>query len=179
MTTQDLLDQATHVLTHNPTLTLAELATTLHISRATLHRRYPTRDHLITAIAHDALTLTEHALHTAQPHHGPALDALERVTHALLPLGHRYHFLLTEPTLDRDPDLRARGDALERTLHDLFARARQDGTLRTDLPDRWALETYGMLLWATWNAVHDGYLAKLDAPRVLHATFLGGLGVTP
>ncbi|GHF54396.1 AcrR family transcriptional regulator [Deinococcus metalli] len=179
MATPDLLNDATQALNHDRTLTQAGLASTLGIGRATLHRHYPTRDALIHAIAEEALTLTERALHAAQPDEGPALEALDRVTLALLPLGHRYHFLLTEPTLDRDPDLQPRGAALEASLHALLTRARDDGTLRADVPAAWYLETYGMLLWATWNAVHAGHLARLDAPRVLRLTFIEGLGSRP
>ncbi len=176
MTVQEraLLETATRVLVTSPAASLADVAAAAGVSRTTLHARYPTRQALLVALAHEAMDLVEAAYGEARLDEGDVPGALRRVIELTVPLGPRLEFLLRERSLDDVPEVTARTIALDAPLLDLVERGRQRGELRTDLPSWWLVASLTGTVYTAWEAIADGRLAPRDAPGLVLTSVLHG-----
>lgn len=172
-----LLEVATEVLVIDPAASLADVARAAGIGRTTLHKLYPTRHALLVALAHDALDLLEDLYRDAGL--GVAGDeapaALRRLVVAMVPLGPRVEFLMRERSLDVEPDLLERVDALDEPVRELVRRAQRAGVLRAGLPVEWIVTTLFSLVYAAWELIAAGRLAPVDAPDIVLGTVLDGV----
>lgn len=172
-----LLQTATEVLVVDPAASLSDVARAAGIGRTTLHKLYPTRHALLVALARDALDLLE------QTYRAAGLDApgaeapavLRRLVTAVIPLGPRLEFLLRERSLDAEPELTARVEALDAPVRDVVRRAQAAGVLRADLPDEWVVASMNALVYAAWELITVGRLAPVTAPELVMGTLLGGV----
>ena len=117
-----------------------EMAVAAGVSRATLFRRYPSRQALVDAAARAAAEAYVAALDVARPEEGPPDAALRRLIGALAPLGARYGLLASQP-LHRGLEaelLRLVHDSDER-LRRLVLRGQEDGVFRVDLGAEWVV----------------------------------------
>lgn len=176
MTVQEhkLLDIATRVLVSVPTASLADVAAAAGVSRTTLHARYPTRQALLVALAHDAMDKLTAAYDAARLGEGPVRPALLRAVEALVPLGPRAEFLLRERSLDDDAEMVARYAGLDAPLLALVQRGQRGGDLRTDLPAWWLVASLVAAVYGAWEAIADGRLAPRDAPGLVLTSVLDG-----
>lgn len=166
-----LLQTATSVLLKDPTASLSDVARAAGVGRTTLHKRFPTRAALVRAVASDALDLI-HSV--AREVDFGSDEALEDLVTRLVALGPRVEFLLRFPGLERDEELAARIREMDRPVLDLITRL-QGTTLRHDLPAWWILQTLYAGLFNAWEAISDGRLAPLDAPRFVLTTVFEGV----
>ncbi|MCG8928440.1 TetR/AcrR family transcriptional regulator [Lentzea sp. CC55] len=166
-----LLQTATSVLLKDPTASLSDVARAAGVGRTTLHKRFPTRAALVRAVASDALDLI-HSV--AREVDFGSDEALEDLVTRLVALGPRVEFLLRFPGLERDEELAARIREMDRPVLDLITRL-QGTALRHDLPAWWILQTLYAGLFNAWEAISDGRLAPLDAPRFVLTTVFEGV----
>src|SRR3712207_4065219 len=89
-----ILEGAMRELGRNPTAGMNELAGACGVSRATLFRRYPSREALIDALREVAHEDLRAAVDGADLTAGSPPDALARLIDALLEVGSAYSFLL-------------------------------------------------------------------------------------
>lgn len=155
---------------------MQEIADRAGVGRTTIHRYFPGREDLIHAIALQAVNESEAAINKARLAESPVEGAVQRLAEALVPMGHRFHFLLEETQLYSDPEYLAAEERLVRPLKQLAERGRQEGSFRSDVPTAWIVDTLGALIFAAWEGVRDGRIAALDAPRLVATTVLSGLG---
>ena len=166
-----LLQTATSVLLKDPTASLGDVARAAGVGRTTLHKRYPTRTALVRAVASDALDLID----SVSSHVDLTRDdAIEDLVTRLVALGPRVEFLLRFPGLELDEELAARIREMDRPVLDLISRL-QGTRLRHDLPAWWILQTLYAGLFNAWEAISDGRLAPLDAPRFVLTTVFEGV----
>lgn len=174
-TRRALLDAAVTVLTKDSSASLAEVAAVAGVGRTTLHRYFPTREGLIRALVEDALDRVAEAIASAHPHEGPVLDALQRVTDTVVPLGPSLAFLHAEPDVFNARDLIRRWyDALE-PIAGAIERGQADGSIRSDLPVMWIVDAYTGLILTAWDVADEGRIWLQDAPRLVMATFASGI----
>jgi AcrR family transcriptional regulator len=172
-----VLEVATDVLVANPAASLSDIATAAGIGRTTLHKLYPTRHELLVALARDALDLLEEiyrGIDLDVPAERAA-DAVRELVTALVPLGSRLAFLLRQPSLDTETELTGRLRELDRPVRALVQRARAHGAFRAELPDEWVLATINALVYAAWEQVAAGQIARAAAPELVMSTLLGGV----
>lgn len=173
-----LLTRAAELLAADSTVGLAEIAHAAGVARGTLYRHFATRDELITAIDELAVDETEQAIADSRLEEGSASEALQRLVGALLEIGDRYRFLVTdrsqEPTAERR---RAREERLGAPLYALIERGQATGELSRALSAPWMLTTLGAVLVAAIREIHAGRLAREDAPATVTATLLHGYSV--
>ncbi|WP_232665201.1 TetR family transcriptional regulator [Pseudonocardia sp. TRM90224] len=163
-------------LTARPGATMAQLAAAAGISRATLHRRFPSRDALVEHLARTAAAAVVEAVAAARPDEGPAVAACERLVAALVPLGARFAFLLRESgELDLLPDVGAARGALDDAVAGLVRRGRADGTFRTDLPEPYLARLVPVAVFTAWEAVQAGELGWSVAADAAVSTLLAGI----
>ncbi|PPK69405.1 TetR/AcrR family transcriptional regulator [Actinokineospora auranticolor] len=176
LATRPLLDIAAEVLVRDAAAALAQVAAAAGIGRTTLHKRYPTRQHLLVAVAEDSLDIIEGAIADAVPDGRDPAAALRALVDALVPLGPRLEFLLRQPSLDAEPELMARWARVDEPLTDLMTRAAAAGLLRAGVAPWWAVSSLYAVAYTAWEGVAEGRLAPLDAPALAHDTLLGGIG---
>lgn len=172
-----MLDAFAATLNTRPTATMAELADAAGISRATLHRRFPSREDLLVRLAEDAAKITEEALADARLTEDSAGAACQRLVTALVPLGSRFTFLLREGAwLDERPAVATATRAVENTVRELVARGRQSGDFRVDLPAFFQVRLVLTAVFTAWEAVQAGELGSREAPEAAAAALLTGIG---
>ncbi len=101
--------------------------------------------------------------------------ALQRLIVALIPLGPRLEFLLRDRSLDVEPDLVDRLDALDAPVRALVRRAHDEGVLAADLPVDWVVASANGLVYSAWELIASGRIAPVAAPEMVMRTLLGGL----
>jgi AcrR family transcriptional regulator len=173
---QALLDAATDVLATSPRASLADIADAAGVSRATLHRVFPTRADLLRAAAHEALNALQAELERAlagAPVREPA-EVLTGLVDGLVPLGARCHLLLGEPWLEQEPDLREGVERLLRDVGRVVDGCRSAGVLRTDVPSPWQAQIFLDLVYAGWQAIGAQLMVPRDAVRAVTTAFLDG-----
>lgn len=169
-----LLDVAAGVLATGRGGSMQQIAEAAGVSRATLHRRFPSRDALVRATSRHALVEISGAIDACVVDDGPVETILARLAELLVPMGHRYAFLIREFHTGQDPDLEAAVEEFADRLATLLERGRQEGALRTDLPLIWMVDALIGLVEMAWEGVRDGRLAPRDAPGLVVTTFLSG-----
>lgn len=181
-----LLQIAAEVLVADPRASLGEVAAAAGVGRTTLHKRYPTRDALLLAVAHDSVdrfadAVADSGIALLAPHAtaADATDALRRLVEALVPLGARVEFLLRQPALDDDPALTARIEQLDAPVEEFVRRAQRAGAVRGDVAVWWVVSTLYALTYSAWDGVARGRLAARDAPDLAFRTLWGGIGEQP
>ncbi len=171
-----ILEVATQVLVANRAASMQEISAAAGVGRTTVHRYFPGREDLIRAIAVQAISESEAAIQNARLGEGPIKDAVRRLAEALVPMGHRFHFLLDEAQLNSDPEYLAAQEKLVRPLEELAERGRRERAFRPEVPTAWVVDTIGALVFAAWESVRDGRIAALDAPNLVATTLLSGVG---
>jgi AcrR family transcriptional regulator len=176
---ESVLAAATRVLAVNPGASTREIATAASISRASLHRLFPTRDALVEEIAALAAERVAGAIVAAHLADGPTTEAIARLTDAIVPLVDQFAFLAAEAQLQTSEHLGEEDRTVDDALVRLFRRGQAEGTLRTDLPPVWLRHAYGWLAYAAAVAVRQGDVAPRDAAHLVLATFLHGAVKAP
>lgn len=176
-----LLQTATEVLVADPAASLADVAAAAGIGRTTLHKQYPTRHALLVAIAGEALELMEDVYGQVglDGAGGAAPTVLGDLADALIPLGPRLEFLLRERSLDTEPELLHRVDALDERLRQLVGRGQDAGTLRSDVPDGWIVASFNAQVCTAWELIALGRLAPTAASTLVMRTLWDGLAAVP
>ncbi len=177
--TRSLLQTATEVLVTDPAASLADVASAAGIGRTTLHKLYPTRHALLVALAVDALDLLE-ATYAEVGLDVPGNEvpaALCRLVTAVIPMGPRLEFLLRERSLDIEPELLTRLEALDAPVRAAVRRAQSGGVVGADLTDEWIVSAINSLVYAAWEQIALGRLAPVSAPEIVMRTVLHGIAV--
>lgn len=170
-----ILQAAGELLATRPTASLGDIAEYAGIGKATLHRYFASREELMLALGYRALELISHAITTSMLERGSAVEALTRLVEALVGLGDKLHFLLSESLLDTHPDFTVADRRTQEPVLRLIQRGQANGELRTDLTAEWILHHMNYAMFAAWQGVHEGTIARRDAARLLVTTLLGGI----
>ena len=171
---QAVLDAATKLFTVNPRASTREVAAATGISRATLHRLFPSRDALIEGLRLLALHRISAAYAAARLDEGTAPQALERLIEALVPIVHQFAYLVGETQLQQNDVMMAGDRTLQAETERLLRRGQAEGSLRADLPAVWMAHTLAGLLLAAEEAVRMGDIAPRQVSRLILESFLSG-----
>ncbi len=171
---QAVLNAATRLLAVNPRASMQDIAAAAGISRATLHRLYPSRDALIEAIALVAVDKITAAYAAARIKEGTVLEALERLVTALVPLVYQFAFLVSETQIQESEGVMERDRDLQREMEQFFRRGQAEGAFRFDLSPAWLPYALSGLFLGAAEAVRQGDVAPRETTRLILETFLGG-----
>lgn len=171
-----LLDAASRVLTLDPSAGMGAVARGAGISRATLHRRYPTRACLESAIVDRATTRLQAITDQIDASGLTGRAAIEALVPLAFPVGESMAFLLTSPAALADPDLQAKGEIFASRWAVWIEEGQRRGDIRVDLPARWVIEALHGLGHAALYAASAGLVATRDAQRLMLSTLLDGVG---
>ena len=171
---QAILDAAIDTFARNPCASLSEVATRAGAGRASLHRYFPSRADLIAAASRQCMDEIDAATAEALKDSRTALDRLSRMLEAIIPLGNRYHFLVSEAVGDEGMRRRYE-DELEWLAH-LVDDLKAEGVIAADMPRSWAVVNIDAQVWVAWSEVAAGRLAPAHAADLALRTLLEGLG---
>ena len=171
---QALLDAAIDTLARNPGASLSEIATRAGVGRASLHRHFASRADLIAAASRQCMDEIDAATAEALADARTARERLARMLEAVVPLGDRYHFLMSE-TVD-DAGVRTRYAEELDWLASLVDDLKGEGVIAADVPSGWAVVHIDAQIWVAWSEVAAGNLAPAHAADLALRTLLEGLG---
>ncbi len=175
-TLEAIIEAAFACLNADPTTTLAEIAQSAGVGRATLHRHFKGRADLVQALADRALAETAQAAERAAAATSYT-QALRRIMRAMIELGDRHWFLAQETTARSDRSAeehaRQRGEFL-----DLMLSAAKEGAFDQALPQAWVEQVYDHLIHAAWEMVRGKEATVNQAAELAWTTFVGGLRQT-
>jgi len=169
-----IVDAAIDVFARNPGASLADVATRAGVGRASLHRHFPSRHDLVTAISRRCMDEIDAATATALADARSARERLSRMLEAVVPLGDRYHFLAREAF--HDESLQARHAEDLAWLARLVDALKEEGVIAPDVPRSWAVANIDAQVWLAWSEVAAGRLAPAHAADLALRTLLEGLG---
>lgn len=161
-TRRAILDAAVYVYAANRGAAISDVAHAAGVGRSTLHRHFPDRAALLSAMQEDAIAATGRAFAEAALDQGTPSEALHRLVEAYFGLAPRMMFLFTEIPDDDGWD----NDSLERThmpVAQLFVRGQAAGAFDADLGIDWLIRALWSLVLAGWEAVTEGTMRKHEA----------------
>jgi AcrR family transcriptional regulator len=161
-----ILDAAETLLERRAAVSIAAVAATAGVSRVTVYAHFATWEALLEAAVERAARRTTGALEAADPDHGPALEALERVLVAGWRELARNRAIAQAAAEQLRPAALARAHhPIHQRLGKLVARGQADGSFRADLPAAWLLTSALALIHAGAQEVRTG---RIDEPNALH-----------
>ena len=169
-----IIDAAIDIFARNPGAPLAEVAAKAGVGRASLHRHFPSRGDLVTAITRQCMNEIDAATARALEGARSARERLSRMLEAVVPLGDRYHFLAAEAF--HDESLRTQHEEELAWLARLIGELKEEGAIATDVPQSWAVANIDAQVWLAWSEVAAGNLAPAHAAKLACRTLLEGLG---
>ena len=172
-----VLRAAAALLATDSGASLAEIAAAAGVGRTTVHRVFPTRGDLLTALALEAVERLTSALTAARLDDGPATDVLARVVEEVLPLCDELAFLDSGPEVWDLPQMRDAWWSVTASLDTLVQRGQLEGDIRGDIPAEVVVEAFTGILLGVWNGVRDGRVAPATATR--HVVTLTLAGIVP
>ncbi len=154
---------------------MAEIARRAGVVRATIYVHFPTREHLIEAVTHRAISDVTAAIEAAEPARGEPEEALRRVvTAAWRNLG-RFHTLVEVNTRLPHADLHALHQPVLAALAPLIERGQRDGVFRADVPVAWHLSALLALVHAASGELSAGRMPAAQVETALVTTVLGAI----
>lgn len=167
-----LINAGFAVLSRNPGASLAEIAQAAQVGRATLHRHFPSRADLFSALARHAMHELETAASAASVNADSYFEALRLIMGAVIPLAHRHMFLAQEHL--QDPDLVDAVANQARELRELIDAAKKENALRADLPTEWIAQAYDHLIYAAWMMIQSQEATPRQAVELAWTQFAQG-----
>ncbi len=170
-----IVDAAIRVLAANPGASLGEIADQAGVGRATLHRYFQTRDDLVRSIKTRAIEETNQATVNALEGRTDPVERFRVMLEAVVPLGDRFHFIMSEPASAPGSEPAAQYAAELAWVADLVEELKKAGAVEAAVPTKWVVATIDALIWRAWKEVRDGHVARRDAPGLVYRTVLRGL----
>jgi len=174
-TKESLLDAAATTLAQKPGASMDEIAQAAGVGRATLYRHFSNREALLRELTIEAFERSEQVTLPILEQTHNATDKLHQLIAVLIPLGDRYHFLLSAPMFKDDPEIANLYEAQSQTWITLVETLKREGVIASDVPTAWALVAIEGLIYTAWSSIYEGYIARRDAPDLVFRTLLYGL----
>jgi TetR/AcrR family transcriptional regulator, mexCD-oprJ operon repressor len=175
-TREILLDAAISVFSKNPGAPFSDVADSAGVGRATLYRHFPSRDDLMRELVLGSYQQMNAALEPILAQNLTGSKLLLAILEIIIPLGDRYYFLLLERSFENDPEINRLQKQDEKEWRELVQRLKAEKVIAKEIPDAWVTSTLESLIYAAWESVHEGYIARREAPKLVYHTLISGLG---
>lgn len=179
---EQILGSAQRLLNVDAAASMGTIAESGGISRATMHRYFPTRESLLTELGTRSLDRWQQRLDAGSAEDVAATDDPARIAEAISELvrgyvedAHDFGFALTDHVILADAALRERTERLTTREAALWAAGQRVGVLRDDQPPRWICHAVYGLLVAGREAERLGDVAPRDLADLVLSTFLKGV----
>ena len=172
---EELLDAAIAILVDNPSASLSEVVKKARVARATLYRYFPTREVLIKEIALLAVKQTDEAVAPIVAKQLSSQETLREMLEVIVPLGDRFHFLMSESSSYHDPEVAQAYNQQLENLETLVEGLKEVGVVALDISNAWIIATIDSVIWTAWYSVQTGYVAPREAAALVYRTITQGL----
>jgi AcrR family transcriptional regulator len=168
-TRRAILDAAFAALIKNPSATLGDVAATAGVGRTTIHRYFPERAALLSAMGQDVLDKINTATLKARPEEGPAIGVLDRLCQEYFELGDYLMLAYMEPKMrayvEPEPASPEREEESEtdRVVIEVIERAHHEGSVDPTMPARWIYELIWTLMYTAWQHVKEAGVPRHEA----------------
>lgn len=142
---QAILEAAERVLSADPTASMEQIAAAAGVARATVHRRFATRDALIDELTEWAAARFGDAVRRARPETAPPLVALYQATANVLEVKIGWGFAMNH-AFAAGPQAAGVLTDVRDQCDRLFRRARDAGVFRADADLDWTRRVYYALI---------------------------------
>ncbi|GAA3001821.1 TetR/AcrR family transcriptional regulator [Actinokineospora diospyrosa] len=159
-TRRAILDAAVTVLTADPAAALADIAAAAGVGRTTVHRYFPERAELLTALSKHVWDQVVEATHRARLDEGTAAQALGRLCQEYFDLGTVLTLVFNDPAQAETWDECSPTDL---AVLDLIGRGHRDGTIDPAFSAAWVRDLLWALLYSAWQQSTTGQVSRHDA----------------
>lgn len=161
-------------LVRQPNASMEQLAHSIGVSRATLHRMVSSRDELIKQISDYAYDTCTQSFDKLKLEEGPVDKALERMVAELNPNANLFLFLHRQQWSGGATLLEKDWQCQRQQLVAFFQRGQEEGVFRVDVSASWLVDSLGALMQAAAEAAYEGRLARADMNTVVCSVLLDG-----
>lgn len=168
-TQEAVLRAAIRVWGRDSQASLGQVAAEAGLGRTTVHRTYPDRAALVSAVDHEVREIFAAAARRARIEDGSAPEALARLVVAFLDLGDPLRLVLADAAVV-DPGDWHDGEASHPRLTALFRRGVDEGHFDPHLDPEWMVMTMWLLLYGAWLLYDQEELSLRDAHWLLLRT---------
>jgi AcrR family transcriptional regulator len=158
-TRRAIIDAAVVTLTQNPSASLSDIATA---GPTTVHRYFPERSDLLTAISTDALEKIDVSTRRARVDEGTAPEALRRLCQEYFEFGDVFMLMITVPEMLAGEQWSEESEA-DRALIGLLERGQAEGTIDTAMSPLWLQQLVWSLQYTAWEMTRMNGTPKHDA----------------
>jgi AcrR family transcriptional regulator len=173
---QAIIDAALEALASDPDASMAAIARRAGVVRATIYMHFPTREALLDAVMEKSVAMVAEATRRAEPDHGEAQEALERVLLATWKQLSELHNIL-QINMRRLPaqELRRRHLPVTSQFIPLLERGQAAGVFRADVPATWLIAVVRAIVHAASTELHVGRLTEADVEQTMLTTALAAV----
>lgn len=168
-----VLRTGARLLADDPSTSISAIASAAGVDRTTVHRRFATREALLSAVFQAKLDSAERVLDEARLSEAPVAVALHRYVEGIVPVSREWP-VDTRRMMQADPGARARRQEQSKRLDDFLERAAGEGYVRADVPAAWVRTALDNLVDSIAHQFPD--VAPPQAADLVVDTFLRGLG---
>jgi AcrR family transcriptional regulator len=166
-----ILDAAERLVERAEQLNFSAISHESGLSRPTLYAHFEDRAALMEALVERTVRRTVAAIASADPEHGPAREALQRLVSATWGQIARYENLGRAAATELSADAMRRAHQEARAVvKKLIERGRADGTFRTDLSTDWLVTCFLTLIHGAAEETRSGSMSHERALKALVST---------
>ncbi len=168
-----ILDGAERVLRRGDQATISAIAAEASVSRPTVYSHFRDLGTLLEALVERTVRRTMHAVGSAEPARGPAVEALERLLAASWEELNRHEEIAHASAAELSADAMRRAHQSARAvIGRLVERGRREGAFRTDVAARWLVTSCLALIHAAAEEVRAGEIDSKEALDALDVTIV-------
>lgn len=160
-TRQAILDAAVGVLSRNPAASLGDVAAAADVGRTTLHRYFPERGDLMSALKEEADRRLDQAGVRARMSEGSGAAALRRLCQEYFDLGDLLSLLFQEQVGFEEEG------ACDDGFEAMVLRGHADGSIDPELPPVWVQSVMWSQLYAGWGYLSYGTASRHETLRLV------------
>ncbi len=171
-----ILEAALTVFRDQPGSSPPIVAERAGVGRATLHRHFPSRDALMSELAHMSIKEIDDAVSGLEHQARSAAELLKLKVEAIIPLGDRFHFLSNESQLMKNEKVYQEVMRQYAQLSEIIVRAKAEGSIDPSVPTDWIVGTIDGLIYTAWSIRAMGSVAENQIPNLVMRTLFNGFG---
>lgn len=175
-TRRAILTAGATALCRNRAATLADIAEAADVGRSTLHRYFPDREELVTAVIADSIQGLTRSVSEARIDEGPPREAMRRLVAAMVDVGDRLLFLFSDPrTLEGVGQCGDSETREDRSVIELIERGQAAGVFDPHVSADWIQRVLWGLVYTGCEAANDGSLPRHGVTAAVIRTFENGV----